>query len=291
MYKIIFLFTITIIVFNSCKTSVKTNDLKTMNIYGNVETLIETSNTVEVKFGEIRKKENDWTKTIYTFSKTGNFLDIYSEYFDGFLYKNTYKYDENDNKIEYNDWNFDGSLKYKTTYKYDENGKMLEENHYYDDGSLNYRTIYIYDNKLNNIERIGYKSDGSIESKSLYEYNNFGLEIEFKSFTSDGRLVFHTTNEYDKNGNNIENKTLISPFEKTIGIAKHKRNNEGNIIQTTYYDLSGNLMDSFSYSYDDKGNPTNNTQYKYDRKGNWIEKIEFDENKPVFIIEREFKYY
>jgi len=291
MYKIIFLFTITIIVFNSCKTSVKTNDLKTMNIYGNVETLIETSNTVKVKFGEIRKKENDWTKTIYSFSKTGYFLDIYCEYIDGFLYKYTYKYDENDNKIEENDWNFDGSLKYKTIYKYDESGKMLEENHYYDDGRLNYSYVHIYDEKFNKSEVIEYMSDGRVDSKTLYNYNNLGLEIEFKSYTSDGRLVSHVTYEYDKNGNVIEYKTLISPYEKTIGTIKHKRNSKGYIIETKNYDLSGNLIDCSSFCYDDKGNPTNNMKYKYDSKGNWIERIEFDENKPVLIIEREFTYY
>jgi hypothetical protein len=111
----------------------------------------------------------------------------------------------------------------------------------------------IFDNKGNQTERNGYYSDGSLSNKWTYKHDDKGNQIERIGYDSDGSLSFKWTYKHDDKGNQIES----------------------NII----YDSDGSL--SFKYNY----------EYTYDEKNNWIKCIEFINDIPLEIVEREIEYF
>ena len=111
----------------------------------------------------------------------------------------------------------------------------------------------IFDNKGNQTERNGYYSDGSLSNKWTYKHDDKGNQIERIGYDSDGSFFNKWTYKDDDNGNLIES----------------------NII----YDSDGSL--SFKYNY----------EYTYDEKNNWIKCIEFINDIPLEIVEREIEYF
>jgi len=56
-------------------------------------------------------------------------------------------------------------------------------------------------------------------------------------------------------------------------------NENGNIIESNTYDSDGSLGREVTYEYD------------YDKIGNWVRQIQFTDNDPGTIIEREIEYF
>ena len=53
----------------------------------------------------------------------------------------------------------------------------------------------------------------------------------------------------------------------------------GNAIEKNCYTSDGILLSKYTY------------KYEYDNKENWNKQIEFEDDKPKYIIEREIEYY
>ena len=109
-----------------------------------------------------------------------------------------------------------------------------------------------YDEKGNNIENNWYNSDGSLDSKWTYKYDEKGNNIEENRYNSDGSLYSKWTYKYDEKGNNIESNR---------------------------YKSDGSLDSKWTY------------KYEFDKQGNWIKRIDFKDEIPEFILEREYEYY
>lgn len=150
----------------SCNQSEKKNDLTEENLKGKVKSITENTYEAVDKFGQIEK---------------GDILvDSSAVYTDDGRFK---IYNEKGNKIEENYYNSNGSLIYKNTYKYDENGNKIEECHY-EDGSLDKKYTYEYDENGNKMEENWYNSDVSLDKKYTYEYdknNNWIQEVEYEN--------------------------------------------------------------------------------------------------------------
>ena len=109
-----------------------------------------------------------------------------------------------------------------------------------------------YDKKGNNIETNSYNSDGSLGFKYIYKYDEKGNKIEVNIYDSDGNLNFRWIYKYDE---------------------------KGNMIEDNKYWFDANLADVITY------------KYEFDKKDNWIKKIEYRDNHPETITEREIEYY
>src|SRR5690554_8223792 len=109
-----------------------------------------------------------------------------------------------------------------------------------------------YDEKRNNIEENWYKSDGSLDRKWTYKYDEKGNKIESNRYYSDVSLDRKGTYKYDEKGNNIESNRYYS---------------------------DGSLDSKWTY------------KYEFDKQGNWIKRIDFKDEIPEFILEREYEYY
>ena len=78
----------------------------------------------------------------------------------------------------------------------------------------------------------------------------------------------------------------------------------GNEIETNYYNSDGSLEKKTIYKYDDNGNTvessyyktdgslpvTNSTIYEYDKKKNWVSKTILADGR-IIIIEKQIEYY
>lgn len=84
--------------------------------------------------------------------------------------------------------------------------------------------------------------------------------------------------KYNLKGYKVEERFYIPNNDHLLAKLLYKYDNKGNKIEITRYDSSNNLdlIMSFKYSYDDKGN--------------WIKRIDFENNIPKHLIEREIEY-
>ncbi|RYJ50998.1 hypothetical protein DR871_013815 [Flavobacterium petrolei] len=159
------------------------------------------------------------TKEIFTLDERNNILieKCLSSTDGNLLYYKTYKYDIQNNKIEYNSFNEKGLFNYKITYKYDERNNVTEENKYKTDGILLNTETCIYDENNKKIEE-------SINGKrATYVYDTTGILIESNYYTSAGNLKSRNFSkfEYDIKGNwikriDFKDEKAIMKYERVI---------------------------------------------------------------------------
>jgi len=271
MKTLLFFSVIGLILFSSYSSQKDDTDWAELNLSGKVKSITSTSYEAEEKFGEIviseiRTESESRTPAAepiekITFNKKGNIIEINRYGSDGSLAsKSTYKYDDEGNRIELNRYDSDGNLSWKETYKNDNEGNRIEMNTYGSDGSLSWKRTYKYDDEGNKIEISIYEHrfgrDGNFFGKSTYKYDDEGNRIEINRYGSDGSLASKITYKYDDEGNRIEENKYIQ-----------------------FYDPDGSLTSKHTY------------KYEYDKKGNWISRIEFEDDVPEYITEREIEYF
>ncbi|SEA34195.1 YD repeat-containing protein [Arachidicoccus rhizosphaerae] len=151
---------------------------------------------------------------------------------------------------------------------------------------------------------------------SNYAYDSLGKRRDVQLFFQDS---VHPVGEfkylYDDKGMLTEIKSLDKGKPGFhYASMKYKYDNKGNIIQESNFYPNNKLAYSDFYTYDDKNNiesrsrsylgsdrqPTPQGQndsaynrtysYDYDAKGNWIRRIDYYNNKPLFIVERAINY-
>jgi len=302
--------------FSSFSTDEKVNDWTREKLKGEVKTLREiTYSPVNKKriFKRLKTKiDGESYKKV--FSKEGNKTEEITYNYEGSLdFYVIYKYDENQNIIEFCEYSSDSSLKNKWIRKYDSNQNLIESNkngsfkqtYKYDDKGnrieriflennslatrFSYRETYRYDDKGNKTERYRYSLDDSIILKETYKYDEKRNMIEWNYYrSSEDSLTDRKTYKYDDNGNQIEyNYTsfLDSSFNKR---EVTKYDEKGNIIENITYNRDGNLVSTSVFIYNNKGNLIETKLYSsnggldqrktyhYDKVGNLVSWISFD---------------
>lgn len=110
------------------------------------------------------------------------------------------------------------------------------------------------------------------------------------------------SNEKVENGWTIENlqgKVLsYSEFSYkavdhfgNIEKGKRERNYSWNRDLQRKYDEKGNKIESNEYNSDGSLYSKWTYKYEFDKQGNWIKRIDFKDEIPEFILEREYEYY
>ncbi|MDC1197661.1 hypothetical protein N8035_02310 [Algibacter sp.] len=102
------------------------------------------------------------------------------------------------------------------------------------------------------VDKLGEISKGARKTQIYKKYDDKGNRIEQDDYGSDGSLEYRYTFKYDDKGNEIERN-------------RHK---------------SDWIVDC-EYTY----------KYELDTKNNWIKRIDFKNDKPQYILEREIEYY
>ncbi|MEI6089103.1 MAG: hypothetical protein WCR42_01485 [bacterium] len=216
------------------------------------------------KFGETDNESKD-LGSIYKFDNKGNIIErlrnIDSAYIYNFEYKDIYKYDVYDNRIEWIVYDKNELICLKEKYKYDDKGNRIEEIHFDDNGNAEAKYLYKYDLKCNLIERKVYFDDTVDTMTITYKYNQIGNIIEkiegdfiYKYDDKGNNISVHFSTgsiynfEYDMNGNIIAEYTQYpnenSRLDKTI-----KYDELNNIIKLTYYGKYGEPTYGYEYVY------------------------------------------
>lgn len=249
-------------------------------LYGKIKILNETTFRVIKKEGDIKKGR---------VVKGSFFYILYDK--EGNIIKDNYYTNGRSSKPK-DIRNYDNKVKLDSVYEYKSNNNL--DNNY----------IFKYDDRGNNIEGIWYKSDGSLDDRYTYKYDDKGNKVEYKEYNSDGILEEEYTWKYNDNGNIIEKYryNFDGKLEKEY---TWKYDDNGNLVEFNIYNSDGKLEEYIILEYDDNGNLVEDIWYnsdgsiykkytykfKFDKKNNWIERIEYIDDTPNSIIEREIEYY
>jgi curved DNA-binding protein CbpA len=126
------------------------NSLIEENIKGDVKLLSEYSFVAIEKFGDAikgeMKRENDETDYRSIYNEKGNIIERSSYKTDGVVKKTIYKYDGNENKIEMNDYDTNGTLGLNSTSVFDDKGNEIKSSFFIEREFLGYFN-YKYDKK------------------------------------------------------------------------------------------------------------------------------------------------
>jgi len=275
------------------------NDEKDRIRYSNSKVSKLTQWTYKYTKGKVNPK--GYITSESKFDEKGNAVEIINYKSNGKIStKLLYKYDDKNNKIEYQKFQKfedkpDIELTYKQNFTYDDKGnKKLEVGF---DGIINYRIEFNYlpDGKLKGITK--FNPDNSVAEKWESTFNG---NIQTINVFKRGTILDYSLIKKTDSKNNIieETRNDAKGKEQSRIITEYDANN--NISSTSEY-YSGKLSKKFAYLYNKKnqlieidlenpdGSKTLFKAYKYDDKGNVIEEKWFD-GIPDDLSSKNFKY-
>ena len=293
----------------------KKNNWVTENLLEKVKTVKQTcyeaivKSSVTIKGRRIDNSLNDdysfdFENTCSIYNQTG-YIDIKYGYMadDRLVGMTNYKYDNNWNLVEVNNYDSENILITNSKYKYDDKQNEIECSSYMS-GVIYYKAINKYDGQGNQIETTLFNIDRT-SCKNTYKYDDKGNQIEMKRYDSEGRYDSKLIQKYDDNGNMVEFNVYNSDGSVIGGKYTNKFDDKGNLVEKCTYNPDGSLVYKWAYKFDNRrnliewsvyesdGRLVNKIayKYKYDKKGNWIMKICHVDNIPQYIYEREIEYY
>ncbi|MEI6455737.1 MAG: hypothetical protein WCO93_05570 [bacterium] len=204
-------------------------------------------------------------------------------------------------------------------FKFDQNGNITEEVEYNYDGTIHarYRARFGYED--NNVESIYVKLDPQIvidkkpfivesvkfswgeKYEMSYKNDTHGRPVEETIYDLFGRELYKIKIRRDEKGRAMEDDFSDGSVDQ------YKYDDKGNLIEWVFRSSNSNVIIT-SYKYDDHGNiiemNVNNFfkstykfhydhhtyVYQYDEFGNWIERLEYENDKPQRIVERTIEY-
>ena len=194
------------------------------------------------------------------------------------MYSITKKYNVKQELVEEKCFNKDGSLRNQNVIDKKENGNEVSI-FSSSDGKIIHKveTSYSNNGRLSNTVVYSYMSNRINRSKCIYDKN--GNQIEMSNYNQDGSLDFKRVTVFDDFGNGIE----WSHFNKE-GILESKYSRK--------FDCMNNPIEwKELYSLDGVLSPNKSFDYNYDSNGNWIKRVDYIDNIPQAIIERQIDYY
>jgi hypothetical protein len=272
-----------LILASSCNRSKTENDLDEEQLVGKVKSVRTTHYSVKSNFGKIEKSERfseSWDKDTYAIFDENSMI-LQKTYFqsDGKVaYQIINEYDNKGKKTKYSFY-FEGELSEFFTYKYDENGLLNESDRY----TLENGLIWVVKHK----------------------YDQRGFLIEEDRHDKNGNLIYAWYYKLDKKGNKIEEKLTQFPSEETY-LQTFSYDKKSNLTERIDYSSDGRIDQKFVFEYNKFGIISSETkygsngsiegkiktfEYQVDNQGNWTHKIQYENNLPFLITEREIQYY
>ncbi len=199
-----------------------------------------------------------------------------------FSLKNTFKYDENGNRLELINYKPDGSVNSIVRSAYDPSGKVVSEETILADGTIDTKSVVKTDENGNRVEQndIKQKSKGNnnFNRKYLYRYDARAQMLEWLAYQGNGNFFFKYNFTYDANGNRTE-WLQLTQTNALIGKVEYKYDDKNNIIGENKYKGDGTLTESSTFTYE------------FDKKGNWVRQKKIQNGAVVEVRERVYKYY
>ncbi|MCP4441241.1 MAG: hypothetical protein GY810_20240 [Aureispira sp.] len=163
---------------------------------------------------------------------------------------------------------------------------------------------YKYNRKNQCIEKAIYKADESMVATYSYSYNKKGTLNEMIIDVPENSVISMSRYEYlyNKEGQRVGQKNYDRESNRLTQTYEYKYDVDGNRTEHVIINHTGNFSFKWTYEYDAKGNRTLmqrhfnggsvcKYEYTFDAKGNWIEKVEREKGKVVFLEKREISYF
>lgn len=152
---------------------------------------------------KIRQKDGEYTWYSYYFDVHGYSLG-WNEYNrqNVLTGRTAYLNDRNGNRVQRTVYL--GQMMTKKESSRYENNNLVEEQSFNADGTMTEKRVYKYDNQGNNTELEFYNSRGDLTQRYLYKYDSHGNRIEWRFYDADEFLVALTTYYYDDHDNVVE---------------------------------------------------------------------------------------
>ena len=138
-------------------------------------------------------------------------------------------------------------------------------------------TVFNCDGRGNVTKEETYDQEGTLQYSAFFVYDQAGRETESNFLRDDFSAKFNST--YDHKGRLLEQEQhIVDKGENILNKAKYRYNNHGDCDRIISL-LNKNFAQKKSF------------EYKYDKKGNWIGRFEYQDGKPMTIIERQIEYF
>ncbi|MCX6290917.1 MAG: hypothetical protein NT126_04055 [Bacteroidetes bacterium] len=268
-----------------CAQATPHNDWYYFELKGNVKSLHQTMYQTTGKIDRIKqgnKEKDTWKKETHCLFNDKGYL------------------------VEEDLTNPSGALLQKFIYVYDPQLERVDKTTFFPDGAMasKEKFVYQYDDKGYITERDLLKGDDNLNEKITYKCNDKGSIIETNAFKADGIFYMKTTFGYDDNEKLIEKSEYESNGKQNYRVG-YKVNGDGKRIGETWYEDSATFRINYVYRYDTHGNYSEISvckkngkaskmlvmEYVYDKNENWIREIEFENDKPSYIIQRTIEYF
>ncbi|MEE9438478.1 MAG: hypothetical protein V3V14_05720 [Saprospiraceae bacterium] len=245
---------------------------------------------------------NNW---MLFFDKQGN--RIRKNYYnndDSIVKKITFDFDTLNNLVSQRQKSNIEYENYHIQWLLDENDNEIKETYSINDDVIYDKiTLYNRDGYKSRVEYKYYSKDSINTQKETlkykYEYNNVGLLVKEKKLSRNNFVKSSKEYLYKSNGVLLK-ESKYNSNEKLNSVKKFAQNNKGHTVifrdkisNESYknkYDNSGNLIAIRHNTLSFKSKKTN-FKYVFDKFNNWTCKIEFVNNIPQSITERQISYY
>ncbi len=290
---------ISLILISSCSSgggSTKpANDWEKLNLKGKVKSIKESSNKVEVKFGEFIKGEKslnvgDYFVSYREFNKQGNLVEEhYADSDFELIEKKHYSYDDNGEVRSIEKKGVYAKSHSIENYLYDETNKLKVRKSEYPNYSFEDIDSLYYNSDGLCIAENSYRTNAegsiSLSSKKVNSYDQNNNLVESKTYYSNGELAFDEKNTYER-GVLIKHKFIFDDELTTLSYDQNHlplSRKEYRIRNKKLKLDEDNLVLKNQWIY----------KYELDDQENWIKQYHYEENaeNPAYLVEREIEYY
>jgi hypothetical protein len=181
----------------------------------------------------------------------------------------------------------------KNDYWYDKRGRLYDKATYHPKVGLAKDEKITFDSTGKTITTYSYAMNRMLTGtvvKRIFTATNTTQE---DTYDGDGFLTEYTIS-HDSAKHLMDKGVFHITYQKVMG-ADHKYHNAepGDTVMVHHIINDGHFNTVVDDNFSNEGNPTSQKsfQYTYDSVGNWIQKIIYNKDSPVKIIEREIVYF
>jgi hypothetical protein len=221
---------------------------------------------------KINGKIQSFTESIYSVDINGAKSKL--------SYSNIFTFNEDGNRTQLQNMRSDGKLNATTRFTYDSLGHIILEEVFTSSGALEKKFVCKTDASGRKIEQRDIAKHKSILNKLNYqfEYDERGNVTRWLAYKGDNSLAWNFVYTYDSNDNKTSmlTKAIDGSTQLTYN---YTYDDNKNMIGEEILNRDGSIKNKFTYTY------------KFDKKNNWISQTKFENDKPVEIKERIYKYF
>ncbi len=248
------------------------------------------------------------SKNYPTFTRDVNQYDASGKKIESFIFNSDtvnpmsytlYRYNDKgklqetgESKREGNNPNFTPTEKYQ--YWYNEKGKLIDKAIYRFNQGLVKDEKITYDSSGKKVEIFSYAPHKVLTGTVVKSSFNLTHTEQEDTYDGDGLLTDYTISHFDAEKHLLDKGVFHISYKRRVGDDRKLHNTEpGDTVMVHHIinDEHFNIVEDDNFSNNGKTKSQKSYRYTYDNIGNWVEKIEFNNNNPIKIEEREIGYF